>query len=132
MIRVAVTNPYKQYSQNKVMTATPGELTLMLYDGIIKFAKRAKVAIEQKNIKEANENLVRTQNIIRELMLSLKTNYEVGMQLHQLYDFMLNHLIEANIRKDTKYVDEVIELAQDLHDTWKEAIKLERQQRKQA
>jgi len=132
VIRVAVTNPYKQYSQNKVMTATPGELTLMLYDGIIKFAKRAKVAIEQKNIKEANENLVRTQNIIRELMLSLKTNYEVGMQLHQLYDFMLNHLIDANIRKDTKYVDEVIELAQDLHDTWKEAIKLERQQRKQA
>jgi len=129
---VAVTNPYKQYSQNKVLTATPGELTLMLYDGIIKFAKRAKVAIEQKNIKEANENLVRAQNIVRELMLSLKTNYEVGMQLHRLYDFMLNHLIDANIRKDTKYVDEVIELAQDLHDTWKEAIKLERQQRKQA
>jgi flagellar protein FliS len=45
---------------------------------------------------------------------------------------MLNHLIDANIRKDTKYVDEVIDLAQDLHDTWKEAIKLERQQRKQA
>ena len=129
---MAVTNPYKQYSQNKVLTATPGELTLMLYDGIIKFAKRAKVAIEQKNIKEANENLVRAQNIVRELMLSLKTNYEVGMQLHRLYDFMLNHLIDANIRKDTKYVDEVIELAQDLHDTWKEAIKLERQQRKQA
>lgn len=129
---MAVTNPYQQYSQNKALTATPGELTLMLYDGIIKFSRRAKVAIEQKNIKEANDALVRTQDIIRELMFSLKTEYEVGQQLHQLYDFMLSNLLEANIRKDVKYIDEVIDLAQDLHDTWKEAIKLERQQRKQA
>lgn len=125
-------NPYQQYTQNKVFTATPGELTLMLYDGIIKFSKRAKVAIEQKNIQDANEALLRSQNIIRELMITLKTEYEVAKQLEKLYDFMLNNLIEANLKKDAKYVDEVIELAQDLHDTWKEAIKLERQQRKRA
>ncbi|OEH86767.1 flagellar export chaperone FliS [Desulfuribacillus stibiiarsenatis] len=129
---MATSNPYQQYAQNKVFTATPGELTLMLYEGILKFCKRAKVAIEQKNIREANDALIRSQNIIRELKYTLKQEYEVGKQLAQLYDFMLNQLIEANIKKEAKLVDEVLGLAQELHDTWKEAIKLERQQRKQA
>lgn len=132
MTQLATNNPYQQYTQNKVLTATPGELTLMLYDGILKFGKRAKVAIEQRNISDANESLMRTQDIIRELVLTVKQDYEVGKQLALLYDFMLNNLIEANIKKDAKYVDEVLELAQELHDTWKEAIRVERHQRKQA
>lgn len=129
---MAAMNPYSQYSQNKVMTATPAELTLMLYDGIIKFSRRAKMAISQNNVADANNALIRTQDIIRELILSLKMEYAVSKDLHSLYDFMLNNLIEANIYKDTKKIDEVIELAQELHDTWKEAIVIERRDRKKA
>lgn len=129
---MTVNNPYQQYAQNKVFTATPGELTLMLYEGILKFSRRAKLSLEQNKPMEANTALIRVQDIIRELKFALDKQYALSGQLENLYNFMLQHLIEANIRKDSKYIDEVIELAQELHDTWKEAIKLERQQRKQA
>ncbi len=129
---MTVNNPYQQYAQNKVFTATPGELTLMLYEGILKFSRRAKLSLEQNKPMEANTALIRTQDIIRELKFALDKQYALSGQLENLYNFMLQHLIDANIRKDSKYIDEVIELAQELHDTWKEAIKLERQQRKQA
>ena len=129
---MTVNNPYQQYAQNKVFTATPGELTLMLYDGILKFGRRAKLFLEQNKPMEANAALIRAQDIIRELKYALDKQYELSDQLEKLYDFMLQHLIDANIRKDSKYIDEVLDLAQELHDTWKEAIKLERQQRKQA
>lgn len=129
---MTVNNPYQQYTQNKVFTATPGELTLMLYDGILKFCKHAKHHLEQNKPMEANDALIRAQDIIRELKYSLDKQYEVSDQLEKLYDFMLGHLIDANIRKDSKYIDDVLGLAQELHDTWKEAIRLERQQRKQA
>ncbi|MDF2535328.1 MAG: flagellar protein FliS, partial [Bacillales bacterium] len=58
---------YKSYQQNSVLTATPGELTLMLYNGCIKFIKQGKLAIENKDLESKNIYLQKAQNIIREL-----------------------------------------------------------------
>ncbi|MDW7674420.1 MAG: flagellar export chaperone FliS [Bacillota bacterium] len=125
---MALNNPYQQYQQNNVYTATPGELTLMLYNGAIKFLKQAKVAIEEKNIEEANNKICRVQDILAELMSSLNMDIEISNNLYALYDFMNNRLIEANIKKESKMIDEVEGMLVELRDTWKEVIKINRQQ----
>lgn len=119
-------NPYQSYSNTQAMTANPGELTLMLYNGAIRFLKQAVAAIEEKNIQMSNNYMQKTQNIIIELMTTLNMDYEVSHNLWALYDFMRAHLIEANIHKDAGKVQEVIELLEDLRNTWAEAIKLAR------
>jgi len=121
-----VNNPYQTYSNTQAMTSTPGELTLMLYNGALRFLKQAKTAVEEKNIEQSNNYLQKSQNIIVELMTTLNMDYEVSHNLYALYDFMRNHLIEANIKKDPKKVQDVIELMEDLRNTWVEVIKLVR------
>lgn len=116
------------YKQNQVTTASPAELTMQLYNGAIRFLDQAQEAIEQNNIETANERLVRVQDIVRELDMTLDTALEVGQQLEQLYDYMLHRLTEANIKKDSEIVQEVRELLSGLRDAWKEVVKLSRQQ----
>ncbi|KUK13467.1 MAG: flagellar secretion chaperone FliS [bacterium] len=123
-------NIYEQYRQTQVQTAKPEQLLLMLYDGAIGFLKRAKVAIEERNIEEAHTFLVKTQDIIVELMVSL--NMEVGelaLNLFRLYEYMHHRLVEANINKDTKPIDEVLRMLQDLRDAWDMAIKKMREEK---
>ncbi len=121
---MAMKNPYGQYKQNSVMTASPQELTLMLYNGALKFIGKAKIFIEQKNISKANESLIRAQDIIRELNITLNMEYEVSQNLRSLYTYIIERLIDANISKDIKVLDEVSEMVTELRDTWKEAMKL--------
>lgn len=124
---MATNNPYQQYQQSSVNTATPGELTLMLYNGAIKFLKQAKLAIDKKNLEEANNKICRVQDIIAELMSSLDMEIEISKNLYSLYDFMNNRLIQANIQKEIKLLDEVEGLLVEMRDTWKEVIKLSKQ-----
>ncbi|MFP3427682.1 flagellar export chaperone FliS, partial [Pseudoalteromonas sp. SIMBA_162] len=84
-----------------------GELTLMLYNGCLKFLVKAKNAIEEKNIQDKNSNLQKAQAIIKELMVTLKTDQEVANQMLSLYDYMNRRLIEANIKNDIEIIDEV-------------------------
>lgn len=122
---------YNAYKQNSINTASPGELTLMLYNGCIKFLQLAKKAIEEKNIEERNTNLQKAQNIITELMVTLNMEYEISKQIYPLYEYMNHRLIDANIHNDIESVDEVIGLATEFRDTWKEVIKTNRQQQYQ-
>lgn len=115
-------NALNQYKQNTVFSATPEELTLMLYDGVIKFMNIGKHHIENKNISRAHEALIRAQDIIIELNASLDMEYEVSENLRALYDFILNKLIDANIQKDINLIDEALDLVTDMRDTWKEAM----------
>lgn len=117
-------NPYGQYKQNSVMTASPQELTLMLYNGALKFIGKAKIFIEQKNIPKANESLIKAQNIIQELNITLNMDYEVSQNLRSLYTYIIERLVDANISKDIKVLDEASEMITELRDTWKEAMKL--------
>ena|SRR5690554_1572560 len=129
---MAVNNPYSNYKQTEVQTKSPGELTLMLYEGCLKFMKRAEKAMEEKNIQEKNENLIKAQNIIRELMVTLNTDVEISKQMMQMYDFILNRLIEANTKNSLQALKEAEQFVIEFRDTWKEVIKIDRRQRHSA
>lgn len=129
---MSMNNPYQQYQQNNVNTATPGDLTLMLYNGALKFLRQGKAAIEQKKIEEANNKIGRVQDIIAELMSSLNMEIEISKNMYALYDFMNNRLIEANIKKDKEILVEVEGLLVEMRDTWKEVIKLNKQEKQKA
>lgn len=111
-----------QYKEQSIMTASPEELTMMLYDGTVKFLKKAKIHIEQNNIEKINNSLIRAQDIIAELNATLNMDYEISKDLNGLYDFMIRRITDANIEKSAHIVDEVLDLAIDLRDTWKEAM----------
>ncbi|MDU5079724.1 flagellar export chaperone FliS [Tissierella sp. P1] len=112
-----------QYKQNAVLTATPEELTLMLYEGAIKFMNIGKYSIENKDMEKAHSSLLRAQDIILELNYSLDMNYDVSKGLRKLYDFVLTKLVDANINKDSKAIEEALTVVNDMRDTWKEVIK---------
>lgn len=119
-------NAYSAYKNNSVNYASREQLLLMLLDGAVKFAKIAKVGIEEKDIKKAHENIVKTQNIFYELMatLDVEKGGEWAKGLIQVYEFIVNRLMEANVKKDVAIINEVIPLIEDVRDTWNEAYKL--------
>ncbi|NLV88344.1 MAG: flagellar export chaperone FliS [Tissierellia bacterium] len=111
------------YKQNTVLTATPEELTLMLYEGAIKFMKIAKYSIENKDLERAHSSLIRAQDIILELNYSLDMNYEISNDFRSLYDFIHEKLVDANINKEIQPIDEALEIAEEMKETWKEVMK---------
>jgi len=115
-------NALNQYKQSTVLTATPEELTLMLYDGAIKFMNIGKYHIENNNVVKAHEALTRAQDIIIELNASLNMEYEISENLRGLYDFILERLVDANIYKKTEPIDESLEIITEMRDTWKEVM----------
>lgn len=123
------TNPYQTYQNNAVNTASPGDLTLMLYNGCLKFIKQGKLAIENNDVETKHINLVKAQNIITELMVTLNTDYEVGKSMMQMYDYMKRRLIEANTKSDVEILNEVEGYVVEFRDTWKEVIHITRQQK---
>ncbi len=111
-----------KYKQNTVTTATPEELTLMLYDGAIKFMNIGKYSIENKDIERTNSSLIRAQAIINELNYSLNMEYEISEEMRDLYEFILSRLVDGNIGKDIVAIDEALEITYEMRDTWKEAM----------
>jgi flagellar protein FliS len=124
---MAVSNPYQSYQQNSVNTASPGELTLMLYNGCLKFIHQAKKAIADHNIEMKNINIQKAQNIVQELMVTLNMDLEISQNMMSLYDYINRRLIEANIKNDAAILDEVESLVTEFRDTWKEVIQVNRQ-----
>ncbi|MDF2595235.1 MAG: flagellar protein FliS [Clostridia bacterium] len=116
-------NPYQQYKENSILTASPGELTLMLYNGAIKFCNQAEEAIEKKDVEASHMYIVRTQDIIDELELTLDIKYPISQEMAKLYDFIRTLLVDANIKKDAAKVKEARELIKEFRDVWQEVIK---------
>ncbi|NLH96717.1 MAG: flagellar export chaperone FliS [Clostridiaceae bacterium] len=129
---MVTSNAYDTYKQNAIMTASPEELTLMLYNGLIKFIMIARKAIEEKDVPRAHENIIRAQDIVNEFKASLNMQYEISHNLNMLYDYFLDRLLEANIRKDTAILDEVLRFVRELRDTWAQAMRIAKQQNKKA
>lgn len=113
---------YQAYQRNKYETASPHRLTLMLYNGAIQFALKGKGFIQEGNISETNRYIQKTQDIIYELLssLNLKEGGEIAHNLRRLYLYMIDRLIEANIKKQASSVDEVVELLAELKEAWEE------------
>ena len=110
--------------EDQVMTATKEELTLMLYEGGIKFLNQAILALEKKDFLKANQLILRVEDIVREFQITLDHNYPISKQLDPLYDYMHRRLVEANLRKDIEIVNEVLGMFREFRDTWKEAMRL--------
>ncbi|MEC1178864.1 flagellar export chaperone FliS [Metasolibacillus meyeri] len=124
----AHTSASNAYKQNSVTTASPGDLTLMLYNGCLKFLIKSKRAIEEKNFEEKNTNILKAQAIIAELMSTLNMDIEISKQILPLYEYMNRRLVEANTKNDVEIVEEVEGLMTEFRDTWKEVLKITRQQ----
>jgi flagellar secretion chaperone FliS len=120
---MTLNNPYQTYQRQAVTTSKPEDLTLMLYQGMVKFIRLSKNALQKNNFEESNKNNVRAQDILSELMVTLKKGYEVSESLLSLYDFMKFRLIEANIKKSSEILEEVEGYAVELMDTWATAMK---------
>ena len=117
-------NPYAQYTNINVNTASREELTLMLYEGSLKFSNQAVVAIEKKDYNKAHELIMRVEDIIREFQITLDFNYEISNNLNAMYDYMYRLLVDANFNKDIEPIKEVIGYLREFRDTWKEAMKI--------
>ncbi|MFR1379729.1 MAG: flagellar export chaperone FliS [Clostridium neonatale] len=117
-------NAYNVYKNNSVNYASKDQLLLMLVDGAVKFAKISRQAIVDKDIKKAHSNLIKTQEIFIELMVSLDMDQaEWTKDLMQIYTFIKDKLIEANMKKDVKIMDEILPLIEEVRDLWHEADK---------
>jgi len=123
---MSIPNPYQTYQQNSVNTASPGELTLMLYNGCLKFITLAKKAIQAKDIPAKNTNIQKAQNIITELMVTLDPRFEISKQMMPLYDFARSKLIEANVKNSVQSLEEAEAIVTEFRDAWKEVIHINR------
>lgn len=121
---MALPGAYAQYQNNKVMTASPAELTLMLYEGAIKFCNIAIAAIDDKAIEKAHHNIVKTEKIIDYLRITLDMKYPVSQDFERMYSYLGRRLIEANMSKDKEILEEVNDHIRSIRDTWKEVMRL--------
>lgn len=119
-----VRNGYAAYQNNKVMTASPGELTLMLYEGMIKFTNIAIIGVEEHDIEKAHTNIIKTENIISELQSTLNYKYPVAKDFNNIYVYLKERLVQANFKKDKAILEECLEHERTLRDTWKEVMRL--------
>ena len=113
---------YAAYGNSKILTASPAELTLMLYDGAIKFANIAIVAIEKKDIEKAHNNIMKAENIIIEFQSTLDHKYPVAKDFDTVYTYLLQRLRDANLKKDKEMLEEVLGHLRTMRDTWKEVM----------
>ena len=113
-------NPYNIYKQNSVNMASSQQLLLMLLDGAVKYTKIARMAILNKDIARAPKELVRVQDIFLELMITMDKNTKYMEDLYNIYDFIKNELVKANIKKDITIIDNTLPLIEEIRDMWYE------------
>lgn len=123
-------NAINAYQRNAIMTASPAELTLMLYEGAIKFCNIGIIAIEKNEIEKANTNIKKAQNIISELRATLDRKYPVWEDFERVYDYIYRRLVEGNMQKDPEIIEDALKYIREMRDTWKEVMRLNRTEQK--
>lgn len=124
-----INNAAEAYKRQQVMTATPEALTLMLYNGALRFMKEGLEAMEAKEWEHCNNSLQKAQKIILEFQATLKMEYDISKQLMPLYDYVYNGLVEANMKSNPEKVTECMDIIRELRDAWAQAMKTARQER---
>ncbi|MDR1700165.1 MAG: flagellar export chaperone FliS [Lachnoclostridium sp.] len=112
------------YQNNAISTASPAKLTLMLYEGAIKFCNIALIALEEKDYEKVNTNIQKAENIIMEFRITLDHKYPVWEDFERVYEYIYNRLVEGNMAKDTAIIEEALGYIREMRDTWKEVMKL--------
>lgn len=121
------TNVADAYRKNAIMTASPAELTLMLYEGAIRFCNVALVALEKNDYKEyskVNENIKKARAIITELRVTLDHKYPVWEDFDRVYEYINERLLDANLKKDPEILEDALKYIREMRDTWKEVMRL--------
>ena len=116
------THGYTAYANNRIMTASPAELTLMLYEGAFKFCNIEIAAIEKRDIEKAHNNIVKVENIITEFQSTLDHKYPVAKDFDNVYRYLQERLLEANLKKDKEILEEILGHLRTMRDTWKEIM----------
>lgn len=124
---MALPGVYAQYNNNKILTASPAELTLMLYEGAVKFCNIAIVAVEHKNIEKAHVHIIKTERIIDYLRQTLDMRYPVAEDFEKVYTYLGRRLTEANVKKDKEILEEVSGHLRSMRDTWKQVMEQSKQ-----
>lgn len=119
---MAPKNGYAAYQNNRILTASPADLTLMLYEGAIKFCNIAIMACEKKDIEKAHIHIRKTDAIIEEFQLTLDHKYPVAKDFDQVYTYLRQRLLQANLKKDPEILEEVLKHLRTMRDTWKEVM----------
>ena len=127
---MALPNGYEQYNNNRIMMASPAELTLMLYEGAIKFCNIAIRGVEQKDMEKVHNNIVKVEKIIQYLRETLDMKYAVAQDFENIYVYLHERLLEANMKKDKAILEEVCEHLRSVRDTWKEVMRLNKEKGK--
>ena len=115
---------YAAYANNKIMTASPADLTLMLYEGAIKFCNLALDGVAEKDIPKAHKNIMKVERIIEEFQITLDHKYPVAADFDNVYSYLMTRLREANVKKDREILAEVLGHLRTMRDTWKEVMRL--------
>lgn len=115
---------FQQYNNSKVLTASPAELVLMLYEGAIKFCNIAIVGIEQKDMQKAHTNIMKAERIINHLRVTLDMKYPVAQDFDRIYEYLDRRLVEANLKKDIAILEEILMHLRSVRDTWKEVMRI--------
>ena len=115
---------YGAYANNRITTASPADLVLMLYEGAIKFCNIAIAAIENNEIEKAHINIVKVERIIQEFQITLDYKYATAKDFNEVYTYLLQRLKTANIKKDKEILEEVLKHLRTMRDTWKEVMRL--------
>lgn len=113
---------YAEYNRNKVLTASPAELTLILYEGAIKFCNIAIIGLEQNDMEKTHNNIVKVENIIEEFQATLNHKYPVAEDFDKIYRYIYDLLIEANIKKDKELLERALDELRGMRDTWKKVM----------
>lgn len=113
---------YQAYQKNKYETASPHKLILMLFDGAVRFSKQAVSSLEKKDINQANTAILKVQGIMYELLSSINEEQggEIAQNLKNLYLYIIDRLVQANLKKDREPLTEVIELVTEIKSSWEQ------------
>ena len=115
-------NIAQEYNRNKILTASPAELTLMLYEGAIKFCNIALIAIEKNDYEKAHINIKKAENIITEFKITLNHKYPVAKDFENIYNYIYALLVDTNIKKDPEILNQALDQIRGMRDTWKEVM----------
>ena len=114
------TNTPNEYLKTKVMTASQEQLQLMLYDGAIRFCEQARNAIENKQIEQSYNLIIKAEKIVMEMCNSMRDEVapETCANMRRLYIFCYEKLVDANLKKENKSLDDALQVLRHLRETW--------------